>query len=106
MGDPAQNLDPPLPADIVATLEAAGLSPTLVNVFIEFNRMKEAIAQASVIAEEQKQPLGKLLPVGLKYERARRAIERGDLQAEMPNGRWLSTESWVARWLAAIGWPS
>jgi hypothetical protein len=101
MANSAQNLDQPLPDEIADALEAAGLprNSTMMDIIVAFHRMKDAAAKP-----EEKQPLGKLLPVGLKYERARRAAERGELQAVMPNGRWLSTKSWVAGWLVRIGW--
>jgi len=104
MSNPAHKIDPPLPVEIADAMEAAGLSPrlaTLMATIDEFRRMK---ADAAKAPSEDKRPLEKLLPDGVKYERARRAAKRGELQAEKPYGRWQSTESWVAAWLPTIGW--
>jgi hypothetical protein len=108
VSDPARKIDPDLPPEIASAMEAAGHSPklaTLMNIIVEFQRLKEATAKASdAEPTADKQPLMKLLPVGVEYERARRAAGRGDLEAEKPSGRWLSTERAVARWLAMIGY--
>jgi len=105
MGNPAHVTD--LPVEIADAMEAAGHPPklaTLMEIIVEFQRMKAVIAKSSEEPAEVKRPLMKLLPVGIEYERARRAAERGELEAEKPFGRWLSTERAISRWLAIIGY--
>ena len=58
--------------------------------------------QAAAPSEELK-PLKALLPTRIAYETARRAADAGELTAQKPFGRWLSTEANVAKWIARTG---
>ena len=110
MTDPARKPDPDLsPEKIADAMEAAGLSPrlaTLMHVFKEFQELKRKAAEASAVEPaEVKWPLMKLVPVGVRYERARRAAEAGHLEAKQlgDSNRWICTEAAMKRWLAMIG---
>jgi hypothetical protein len=108
--DPARNDD--LPRAVADALETAGVEPklaTLMGIITEFQEMKRKAAAAAAAsvepAGEKLWPLMKLVPVGVRYERARRAAEDGRLEAEQlgDSNRWFCTEAAMDRWLAMIG---
>ena len=109
MTDPARKADPPLPSAVADALEVAGFSPqveSLLRIIAEFGRLqREKAAEPAAEPSEEKLPLKRLLPDGVKYERARRAAEAGRLVAEkIGDTRWVCTKSAMALWAATIGW--
>lgn len=108
MTDPARIIDPPLPLEIAERMESAGFSPqveTLMQIITDYRRLQaEARAKAERVTEiEEMWPLKGLVPIGVEYEQARRAAERGHLVASKVGGRWFCTEAEMARWVAATG---
>jgi hypothetical protein len=109
MTDPTHIIDPPLPPEIAERMETAGFSPkvaTLMEIIENFARLQaEARAKADRATNpaEEMWPLKSLLPIGVKYEQARRAADSSRLAAEKIGGRWFCTKLAVARWLAATG---
>jgi hypothetical protein len=108
MTDPARIIDPPLPPEIADRMESAGFSPkiaTLMEIIENFARLQaEARAKAERVTEaEEMWPLKGLVPIGVEYEQARRAAERGHLVASKVGGRWFCTEAEMACWVAATG---
>jgi hypothetical protein len=108
MTDPARIIDPPLPPEIADRMESAGFSPrveTLMQIITDYPRLQaEARAKTERVTEaEEMWPLKGLVPMGVEYERARRAAERGHLIAEKIGGRWFCTKPGMARWVAATG---
>jgi hypothetical protein len=103
--DPAHIIDPPLPPEIAERMESAGFLPkiaTLMEIITDYPRLQaEARAKAERVTEaEEMWPLKGLVPIGLEYEQARRAAERGLLVAEKIGGRWFCTKPSMTRWVA------
>ena len=108
MTDPTRIIDPPLPPEIADRMESAGFSPqaeTLMQIITDYPRLQaEARVEAERISKaEEMWPLKGLVPIGVEYERARRAAERGHLVATKVGGRWFCTEAEMACWVAATG---
>jgi hypothetical protein len=106
--DAAPIIDPSLPPEIAEWMESAGFSPrveTLMKIITDYRRLQaEARAKAERVTEaEEVWPLKGLVPIGVEYEQARRAAERGLLVAEKIGGRWFCTKPMMARWVAATG---
>jgi hypothetical protein len=103
--DLASITDHLLPPEIAERMESAGFSPqveTLMQIITDYRRLQaEAHAKAERVTEtEEMWPLKGLVPMGVEYEHARRAAERGLLVAEKIGGRWFCTKPSMARWVA------
>jgi hypothetical protein len=108
MTDPARIADQPLPPEIAERMESVGFSPqveTLMQIITDYRRLQaEARAKAERVTEAGEMwPLKGLVPIGVEYEQARRAAERGHLVARKVGGRWFCTKPAMARWVAATG---
>jgi len=79
--------------DVIAALLA-----TVAELKARVAEMERAAAEHRVL-----KPLKAVVPAYIDDEVARRAAESGELVAEKPRGRWLSTEAAVREWLAATG---
>jgi hypothetical protein len=110
--DAAPVTDQSLPPEIAEKMTAVGFSPqvaTLIEIIENFARAQaDARTKAERVAEleraaEEMWPLKGLVPLGVSYENARRAAERGVLGSTRVGGRWFCTKAEMARWVAATG---
>lgn len=102
MTSPARIADQPLPPEIADQMESAGFSPqveTLMEIITDYRRLQtEARAKVERVTEaEEMWPLKGLVPIGVEYEQARRAAERGHPAPAKRRSRPLSG--------TAMSWP-